>query len=393
MKISRLGMKLFISYFLIILISMGAVWIATRFTTPTAYQRHLSFMEQNLEMGNSAGAGQGNGNGAGMGQGNGLGRQGQGNGMMSQFYQDYQNSFNEALLIAVIAASIVALAVSVLFSRSMVSPIRSMTKASGRIAEGRYDERVELNGNDELSQLATSFNQMARQLEQVENMRRQLIGDVAHELRTPLTFIKGSAEGLMDGVLPASDETYQQIHNEAERLSHLVDDLQELSRVESRAAQLDIRAVDSAAVVGTVARRLQHQFDAKRVTLVTNLSSVPVSFLADEGRAIQILTNLVGNALQHTPEDGTVTVSVMQDRSEVRISVRDTGEGIEADHLARIFDRFYRVDKSRSRARGGSGIGLTIARHLVEAQGGRIWAESEGKQKGSVFTFTLPLVK
>ena len=194
----------------------------------------------------------------------------------------------------------------------------------------------------------------------------------------------------MDGVLPASDETYQQIHNEAERLSRLVEDLQELSRVESRAVQMDIRAVDSASVIGTVVKRLQNQFDGKRVALITELPANP-SFLADEGRAIQILTNLVGNALQHTPEDGIVTISVLRDKNEVRISVRDTGEGIDAEHLARIFDRFYRVDKSRSRARGGSGIGLTIAKHLVESQGGKIWAESEGKNKGSVFTFTLPL--
>ncbi len=368
---SRLGLKLFASYFLVIAIGMGAIWIATRFTSPQAYQRHLYFMEQNA--------------------GNGMGMMGKGNGMMSPFYQDYQASFNESLIAAVAAATLVAMLASILISRSIVAPIRLMTSASERIAEGRYDERVALRGSDELAHLAKSFNQMAEQLEQVEAMRRQLIGDVSHELRTPLTAIQGSAEGLMDGVLPASDETYQQIHNEAGRLSRLVDDLQELSRVESRATQLDIRAVDSASVIGTVVKRLQPQFDSKRVALTVKLPAEPVSFLADEGRSIQILTNLIGNALQHTPENGIVAVAVMRDKKEARFSVRDTGEGIEAEHLARIFDRFYRVDKSRSRARGGSGVGLTIAKHLVEAQGGKIWAESEGKNKGSEFTFTLPL--
>jgi histidine kinase len=375
---SRLAFKLFASYFLVIAIGMGAIWVATRFTVPGAYQRHLSMMEQNP----NAGTGMGMGNGQGMGFGPG--------GMMSRYYQEYQASFNESLIAAVAAASLVAMLASVIISRSIVAPIRSMTNASERIAEGRYDERVELRGSDELSQLATSFNQMAQQLEQVENMRRQLIGDVAHELRTPLTAIKGSAEGLMDGVLPASDETYQQIHNEAERLSRLVDDLQELSRVESRAVPLDIRAVDSASVIGTVVKRLQQQFDAKRVTLAADLPSASISFLADEGRAIQILTNLVGNALQHVPENGAVAISVLRDKNEVKISVRDDGEGIAAEHLSRIFDRFYRVDKSRSRARGGSGVGLTIAKHLVESQGGKIWAESAGKNKGSEFIFTLP---
>jgi histidine kinase len=224
-------------------------------------------------------------------------------------------------------------------------------------------------------------------------MRRQLIGDVAHELRTPLTAIKGTAEALMDGVLPASDETYQQIHAEAGRLSRLVDDLQELSRVESRAIQLDIHAVDVSPLIQTVMKRLQVQSDEKRVILTSSLPLEPMHILADEGRIIQVLTNLVGNALQFTPENGTITISVEREKNEVRISVIDTGDGIPAEHLARIFDRFYRVDKSRSRVRGGSGIGLTIAKHLVESHGGRIWAESRGKNQGSAFIFTLPLAK
>ena len=378
---SRLGLKLFASYFLVIVIGMGAIFIATRFTVPRSYLRHLSFMEQNL--------GTGNGNGMGM-MGQGFG---QGGGMMSQFYQDYQASFNESLIVAVIAATLVALVASLIISRNIVAPVRSMTNASGRIAEGHYDERVALQGNDELSQLARSFNQMAEQLEQVESMRRQLIGDVAHELRTPLTAIKGSAEALMDGVLPASDETYLQIHAEAERLSHLVDDLQELSRVESRATQLDIHPADSTALIQTVTKRLQHQFDEKRVTLTSSLPHDPIIVLADGDRVIQILTNLIGNALQYTPENGTVTVLIERDKNEARISVRDTGFGIPADQLTHIFDRFYRVDKSRSRTHGGSGIGLTIAKHLVEAHGGKIWAESAGENKGSVFVFTLPLAR
>jgi histidine kinase len=377
---SRLGFKLFTSYLLVIVIGMGAVWVATRFTVPSSYQRHLSFMEQNL--------GGRNGNGAGpmMGQGFGLGA-----GMMAQFYQDYQASFNESLIVAVIAATLVAMVASLIFSRNIVAPVRLMTTASGRIAEGHYDERVASQGSDELSQLAKSFNQMAEQLEQVESMRRQLIGDVAHELRTPLTSIQGSAEALMDGVLPASDETYLQIHAEAERLSHLVNDLQELSRVESHAIQLDFQTVDSTALIQTVTKRLQHQFDEKRVMLTLSLPHDPIIVLADADRTIQILTNLIGNALQYTLKNGMVTVSIERDKYEARVSVHDTGFGIPAEHLAHIFDRFYRVDKSRSRAHGGSGIGLTIAKHLVEAHGGKIWAESAGENKGSAFIFTLPL--
>jgi histidine kinase len=383
---SRLGIKLFLSYFAVILVSMSVIGITANLTTPRAYARHLSFMEQQL------GGGTGMGQGMGMGQGQGFG-QGMGGGMMSDFYQNFQNSFNEALIIAVIVASIVALAVSYVFSRNILAPVRVMKNASQRIAEGHYDERVEISGEDELHQLAGSFNKMAEQLEQVETMRRRLIGDVAHELRTPLTAIKGSAEALMDGVLPASAETYSQIHAEAERLSRLVDDLQELSRVESRAAQLNIRPADSTALIQTVTKRLGHQFDEKQVTLTLSLPRDPILVLADEDRAIQVLTNLIGNALQYTPSNGEVTVSIERDNKEARISVRDNGFGIPAEHLKHIFDRFYRVDKSRSRARGGSGIGLTIAKHLVEAHGGKIWAESAGENRGSVFIFTLPLAK
>ncbi len=375
---SRLGIKLFLSYFVVILVGMFVIGITANLTTPAAYARHLSFMERQI---------------GGMGQGMGMGQgQGQGGGMMADFYENFRNSFNESLIVAVLVASIVALAVSYVFSRNILAPVQVMKNASQRIAEGHYDERVEMQGEDELHQLAGSFNEMAEQLEQVETMRRRLIGDVAHELRTPLTAIKGSAEGLMDGVLPASAETYSQIHAEAERLSRLVDDLQELSRVESRAAQLNIRPADSTALIQTVSKRLRHQFDEKQVALTLSLPHDPILVLADEDRIIQVLTNLIGNALQYTPSNGDVTVSIERDKNDARISVRDTGFGIPAEHLKHIFDRFYRVDKSRSRAHGGSGIGLTIAKHLVEANGGKIWAESAGENKGSAFVFTLPLV-
>jgi two-component system sensor histidine kinase BaeS len=379
---SHLGIKLFLSYFVVILVGMAVIGITTKFVTPSAYARHLSFMETQLS------ADPGTGQGQMMGQG-----RGQGAGMMSEFYTNFQATFNESLVIAVVAASLAALIVSLVFSRSILAPVDVMMRASQRIADGHYDERVQSRGDDELNQLAGSFNQMAQQLEQVENMRRRLIGDVAHELRTPLTAIKGYAEGLMDGVLPASTESYQQIHAESERLNRLVDDLQELSRVESRATQLDVQPVDSATIIKTVTKRLQYQFDEKRITLTSSLPPEPIHILADEGRVIQILTNLIGNALQYTPENGAVTISVVSEKEMAHISVSDTGFGIPPEHLASIFDRFYRVDKSRSRTRGGSGIGLTIAKHLVEAQGGKLWAQSAGENKGSLFIFTLPLAK
>jgi signal transduction histidine kinase len=289
---------------------------------------------------------------------------------------------------------IVAIALSLLFTRRVIAPVRAMSHATQRIADGRYDERVQVNGKDELAQLASRFNQMAEKLDQIESMRRRLIGDVSHELRTPLTAIKGSMEGLMDGILPATNETYQQIHAEADRLNRLVDDLQELSRVEARAYELNIQPVDVSSLTRTVIKRLSPHSDSKRIFLDLELAANLPHVLADEDRAVQVLTNLTGNALQYTPEGGRVTMIAKRINGEVQLAVRDTGIGIPPEHLTHIFDRFYRVDKSRSRrAGGGSGIGLTIAKALVEAQGGRMWAESAGEGDGSTFTFTLPVAK
>lgn len=381
---SHLSAKLLLSYLIIIAISFFVVIVASQLSAPTAFNRHLAQMEQPGGM---------MGGGPGFGQGQGFG-QGLGPGMMQQFYNDFRASFNDALTYAVIAAIVIAVIVSIIFSRSVVSPLRAVMNASQRIADGHYDERVRVQGSDELSQLAARFNQMAEKLEQIETTRMRLIGDVSHELRTPLTAIKGSMEGLMDGILPATEETYRDLYSEADRLNRLVDDLQELSRVEAGAYQLNIQSVDVSTLTQTVMKRLGSQFDSKRVSLDLKLAPDLPPLLADEDRAIQVLTNLVGNALRYTPEGGAVTVSVTRRDNEIQFTVRDTGIGISSEHLQHIFDRFYRVDKSRSRrAGGGSGIGLTIARALVEAQGGRIWVESDGEGKGSTFAFMLPVAK
>ena len=310
--------------------------------------------------------------------------------MMSDLFTSFQSSFNEALLLALLAAGTVAILVSFLLSRGIVSPVRVLTNASQRIAEGQYGERVLVAGSDELGLLARSFNQMAEKMEQTEAMRRQLIGDVTHELRTPLTAIKGSMEGLIDGVLPASQETYQQIHQEADRLARLVDDLQELSRVESGAFILDIHPIAVSSIVKTTLKRFTANALTKGIELNSDLPADLPLVLADQDRITQVLTNLVGNALQYTPSGGKVTLLSSLHKDEVHISVIDNGVGIPAEHLPHLFTRFYRVDKSRSRQTGGgSGIGLTIARYLVEAHGGHIWAESGGDRKGSNFTFSL----
>jgi len=230
---------------------------------------------------------------------------------------------------------------------------------------------------------------MAQQISQTEQMRQRLIADVTHELRTPLTAIQGSMEGLIDDVLPASPETYLTVYQEADRLKRLVNDLQELSRVEAGAYTLNLKPIPPAQLIQSAADRLSLQFEDKQVSLRTNIPDQLPDVLADEDRIAQVLLNLVGNALQFTPSGGSVTISASQQRKSVLFSITDTGIGIPPEHLPQLFTRFYRVDKSRSRAAGGSGIGLTIARHLIEAHAGKIYAESQGLGTGSQFNFTL----
>ncbi len=378
----HLGAKLLLSYLAIVIVGGAVLAIASESLLPTSFNRHMA------RFGAPSGV-QGTGQGMGMGRGPGAGN---GPSMMAQLYADYRSGFNEALLFASLAAGAVAVALSIVFSNKVISPVRAMAAASERISDGHYDERVRVSGSDELGQFAVRFNEMAEKLEQVEVMRRRLIGDVSHELRTPLTTIKGSMEGLMDGVLPATTETYQQIHAEADRLNRLVDDLQELSRMEAHAYHLNCQPVEVAALLSSAMKRMAIQAQAKNVTLdVEPTGDLPL-IQGDADRLLQVLTNLIGNAIQYSPEGARVTVSTRHVSHEVQIAVKDTGIGIPAEHLPRIFDRFYRADPSRSRGSGaGSGIGLTIARALVEAHGGRIWAESAGDGQGSTFTFTLPI--
>jgi signal transduction histidine kinase len=367
----QLGTKLFLSYLAVLLTGMLVLLVAAQFSLPDAYGRHLGMM-----------------NGTGM-MGAGIGRGQSGAGQAT--FQTFLSSFYEALGWAGLAALVVALIVSLFISRGIATPLKVMMIASRRVSDGHYSERIPAGSSDEIGQLAVSFNSMAEKLEQVEAMRRRLIGDVAHELRTPLTAIKGSMEGLVDGILPASRQTFEQVAAETERLSRLVDDLQELSRVESGAMVLHLEPVSLPELFQTAQKRLAPAYAAKRVSMTIDLAARLPAVRVDADRILQVLTNLLNNALQYTPAGGRVHLSAEQRGRELYICVADTGIGIPPEHLPHIFDRFYRVDKSRSRqAGGGSGIGLTICKRLIEAHAGRIWAESAGEGLGSTFTFTLP---
>ena len=374
---THLAWKVFISYVLVILVGVAVLATAASISAPSAFDRHLASMSSMMS-------------GSGMMGGSPLPLQ-------NDLYAGYQAAIIEALSLAAIAALSAAVFASYFISRQVVGPVQKMMLASHRVAEGEYGERLKISGNlqmnqvDELDQMALSFNQMADKLEKTETMRRQLIGDVSHELRTPLTAIKGYMEGLIDGVIPATPETYQQVFSEADRLQRLVNDLQELSRVEAGAFQLDIQPVSVDSLVGTVVDHLGRQFEEKGISLHIILEAGLPDVAADRDRILQVLTNLVGNALQYTPSGGKVIVQAAREKNEIAITITDTGIGIAPDHLPFVFNRFYRTDKSRTRASGGSGIGLTIAQALVKAHHGRIWVESAGEGKGSSFHFTLPV--
>ena len=366
----HLGWKLFLSYLVIILVGMTVLLSAAEFVMPSAFERHLAAMAAMM---------------------------GSDEALAADLFDNFRAAVTEAMALATVAAFLAAIIVSLFVTRRVVSPVQEMMVASQRIADGHYDERVAMPASmsqdevDELSQLALSFNQMAATLEQTEAMRRELIGNVAHELRTPLSSIKGYMEGLIDGVLPAEATTFQQVFREADRLQRLVYDLQELSRVEAGAVELNVRPAPVSRAVETVTTRLGRQFEEKSVALEVDIPPDLPPVLVDEDRVVQVLLNLVGNALQYTPAGGRVCLRARPERGAVRVVVEDTGIGISAEHLPHIFTRFYRVDKSRSRAGGGSGIGLTIAKHLVEAHGSQIQAASDGPGKGSTFSFTLPI--
>jgi histidine kinase len=301
----------------------------------------------------------------------------------------FQSAVIQALVVAALAATIAGLVTSILLVREILRPLRQLAASSRRIAGGNYDERVTAPLTDELRDVAQSFNQMAETLAQVERQRITLIGNVAHELRTPLAGLEGYLEGLLDGVLPGDPETIHAMQHEVRRLRKLVDDLQHLSRVEAGQVAIQPQRFDVVTLVHLIVAQLRPQL-LEQCLQVSIEAPEEVLAYADPDRTAQVLVNLIGNAIRYTPEDGCITIRVRCEPTHVQVVVEDTGIGIPAEALPYLFERFYRVDPSRSRASGGSGIGLTIARHLARAMGGEITAASPGIGKGSVFTLILP---
>ena len=312
---------------------------------------------------------------------------------------DLINAFSYIFTIAVSLAALSATAIGAIASfilwRILVIPLREMAVASQRIIDGRYDERVPIphQAGEALQHLAHNFNEMAATLAKIEENRTIMIGNVAHELRTPLAGVRGIIEAMEDGIYAPEPKIFSRLTGELDRLARLVNDLQHLSRVEAGAIQLDFHDFILCEVVRQVFIHLQAQADAKGVRLTVDEADPPLLVHGDSDRAAQILTNLVNNAIRYTSAGGSIQVKLSPVGNRAQVAVVDTGIGISAENLPYLFERFYRVDQSRSRDSGGSGVGLTISRHLAWAMGGELVASSAGEGQGSTFLFSLPLSK
>jgi two-component system sensor histidine kinase BaeS len=295
----------------------------------------------------------------------------------------------QAILYSALGATIIALLLGVLLARTLTRPIRELTLATRVLAKGELGQQVSVRTRDELGELATSFNQMSADLARASELRRQLMADIAHELRTPLSLILGYTESLSDGKLPPSQETFDIMHDEAQHLSRLVDDLRTLSLADAGELPLTRQPLDVPTLLERVV--LAHSPEAQRrgISLRVEPSPTLPVIEADAGRMAQVLENLVSNALCYTPEGGEISLSAKADMGAVKLRVQDNGVGITPGDLPFVFDRFYRADKSLQRNGTESGLGLAIAKSIVEAHGGSISVESTLGQ-GTTFTITLP---
>jgi len=312
--------------------------------------------------------------------------------------EDYLNRTNNSLIIAGIVGAVVAILLGLLLTRQLTKPIQTLKNGAARIASGDLSHRVRVNSRDELGDLAKSFNSMASNLDASEQARQRLLADIAHELRTPLSVIEGTVDAMLDGVYEPNADNLGSIKEETAALTGLVEDLRDLTLAESGQLKLQVEPTALADLVKRMVARSEVIAKEKGIITTDIAEDIP-KVEVDSRRIYQVTAILLDNALNHTPSGGVITVTVagedgktgyLTSRGNVLITVADTGGGIPSEHLPYVFERLYRVDDARSRERGGAGLGLAIAKQMVELHGGRIWVESI-VGKGSKFSFTLPV--
>ncbi|MGA9596972.1 MAG: HAMP domain-containing sensor histidine kinase [Acidimicrobiia bacterium] len=301
-----------------------------------------------------------------------------------EIQQDYEHALTAALIVAIAIGLVIALLLGWLLTRRLLRTFTGVKEGAAELAAGHYSVRIPVPAEVELAELAASINTLADSLERTEQTRARLVSDLAHEIRNPLSTIEGYMEGLIDGVLPASRDTYEAVAAEAHRLKRLTRDLTTLSKAQEGAIAYEMTPHDLGEIVAAVADTLQPQYEINDVALSVSMPG-PMPVHVDDTRIAQTVTNLLGNALSHTPQGGQVTVRGTVDATWCRVSVADTGPGIPESQLETIFERFTRLDRTQP----GTGIGLNIARTLARAHGGDVTATSvEGD--GACFELRLP---
>jgi len=310
-------------------------------------------------------------------------------GKLTPSQEDFLRQVNLLMLIAGGVAVLGVLIVGSLQARRIVKPVRALAAAARRVADGDLSQRIAVTSDDELGEMAAAFNTMAAELERQHELRHRAMADIAHELRTPLSVLQVQLESIEDNLTEPTPEVIAGLQGDLAYLSHLVEDLRVLTLADAGELHVEAGPVEMGGLVRDVVERMQTAARVKGVVLDTHLPGVDLAVTGDAQRLTQVLLNLISNALQHTPSGGQIIVSARQAEGEVHVAVQDTGEGIAPDDLPHVFERFYRADRARGRDTGGSGLGLSIAKSLVEAQGGTITVESQLGQ-GSVFTVFLP---
>jgi signal transduction histidine kinase len=302
------------------------------------------------------------------------------------------STLNRFLMWGGFGAIAIAIIATFILSRYILSPIRALTSTTRSLGRGDFSQRVHIKTKGEVGELANTFNAMASDLERGEKLRRNMVADVAHELRTPLSNVSGYLEAIRDGVVNPDMTTIASLQEETALLSRLVDDLQELALADAGELKMIRQPEDIRQLVGQAVNAIQTRAMEKNIALSMDLPADLSPVNIDYHRISQVMRNLLANAIAHTANGGKIDIAARPQGDLISISVTDNGEGIPSEDLSNVFERFYRVDKSRTRARGGNGLGLTIARRLVEAHGGTIGVQSE-LGKGSRFSFTIPVVK
>ncbi len=305
--------------------------------------------------------------------------------------QSFLDQLRTTLLLAGLIAAGAGILLGLVLSRNLAGPLANLAGAAHAMAGHQLDRRVSVKGADEVAEVARAFNEMAEELQASDTARRNMVADIAHELRTPLTVMQGNLRAILDGIYPLERSEIATLYDETRMLGRLVEDLRELTLADAGQLPLNRQATDMASLLKGAAARFSIPADEQgiQLTLLTGRSLPHVR--ADPDRLAQVLDNLVSNALRHTPRGGAITLAAESDDTSrsVRTRVSDTGEGIRAADLGRVFDRFYRADAARGRGSGNIGLGLAIAKAWIEAMGGQIGVES-AVGKGTSFWFTLP---